>query len=54
MEDARDRRGYRKVKRILKKMLTYPHGPETAAQLAEKYRKTSPRRTSLLEELKEF
>ncbi|WP_299001340.1 hypothetical protein [uncultured Dialister sp.] len=54
MEDARDRRGYRKVKRILKKMLTYPHGPETAAQLAEKYRKTYPRRTSLLEELKEF
>lgn len=54
MEEARDRRGYRKVKRVLKKMMTYPGGPETAAQLAEKYRKQYPRRTSLIEELKEF
>lgn len=54
MEEARDRRGYRKVKRVLKKILTYPGGTETAAQLAEKYRKKYPRRTSLIEELEDF
>lgn len=54
MEEARDRRGYRKVKRVLKKMLAYPGGLETAAQLAEKYREKYPRRTSLIEEIEEF
>lgn len=43
--------GYRKVARILKKIKKYPEGTVLAEELAQKYRKTYPRRPALWEEL---
>lgn len=54
MERATQRKGYRKVARILKKMLKYPGGEAVAKDLAEKYRKEYPRRPALWEELERF
>lgn len=54
MERATQRKGYRKVARILKKMLKYPGGDTVAKALAEKYRKEYPRRPALWEELERF
>ena len=54
MERATQRKGYRKVARVLKKMLEYPGGEAVAKALAEKYRKEYPRRPALWEELERF
>ncbi|MBM6990496.1 MAG: hypothetical protein I3I98_03685 [Mobilibacterium timonense] len=54
MELATQRKGYRKVARVLKKMLGYPGGESVAKELAEKYRKEYPRRPALWEELERF
>lgn len=54
MERATQRKGYRKVARILRKMLKYPGGEAVAKDLAEKYRKEYPRRPALWEELERF
>lgn len=54
MELATQRKGYRKVARVLKKMLEYPGGEAVAKDLAEKYRKEYPRRPALWEELERF
>ncbi len=51
MAEAVDRRGYRKVGRILKKIKKYPEGPDKAAELAEKYCSENPRKTALRDEM---
>lgn len=51
MERATERKGYRKVARILNKIKKYPEGTALAQELAQKYRKTYPRRPALWEEL---
>ena len=51
MAEAVDRRGYRKVGRILKKIKEYPEGPDKAAELAEKYCSENPRKTALRDEM---
>ena len=53
-QTARDRRGYRKLAGMLRKISKYPGGKELAAALAARYRAMYPRRTSMLEELKRF
>lgn len=54
MKLATQRKGYRKVARVLRKMLKYPGGEAVAKDLAEKYRKEYPRRPALWEELERF
>lgn len=51
MEQATQRKGYRRVANILKKIKKYPDGESTAKELAEKYRNEYPRRTALRDEL---
>lgn len=54
MKNASGREGYRKVKKVLEKMLDCPGGSETASRLAEKYVKMYPRKFSLKEEMLRF
>lgn len=54
MKNASGREGYRKVKKVLEKMLDCPGGLETASRLAEKYVKMYPRKFSLKEEMLRF
>ncbi|MCH3953841.1 MAG: hypothetical protein LKE44_01180 [Eubacterium sp.] len=51
MDGATERKGYRHVARILKKIKKYPNGAEAAENLAEKYRQEYPRRRALWDEL---
>jgi uncharacterized Zn finger protein len=51
MEQATQRKGYRRVARVLKKIKKYPDGETVASELAEKYRNEYPRRTALWDEL---
>lgn len=51
MDQATQRKGYRRVARILKKIKNYPDGEPVAKELAEKYRNEYPRRTALWDEL---
>ncbi|MFC2658663.1 MAG: hypothetical protein ACFN1F_07730, partial [Segatella sp.] len=51
MDGATERKGYRHVARILKKIKKYPNGAEAAEKLAEKYRQEYPRRRALWDEL---
>ena len=50
-EAANKRQDYQHVARVLRWMRKYPGGEEKAAELAEKYRATYPRRRAMLEEL---
>jgi len=52
--NSNNRRDYRYIARMLRKMSRYPGGRELAGELAEKYRKQYPRRPALLDELKKF
>lgn len=51
MEQATQRKGYRHVARVLKKMKKYPDGAPVASELAEKYRNEYLRRTALWDEM---
>lgn len=51
MNQATQRKGYRHVARILKKIKKYPDGEPAAKELTEKYRNEYPRRTALWDEL---
>lgn len=51
MEQATQRKEYRRVARVLKKIKKYPDGETVASELAEKYRNEYPRRTALWDEL---
>ena len=49
-----NRREYRRVTRILRKIAAHPGGKEIAADLAAKYRQQYPRRPAMIDELKRF
>lgn len=51
MEQATQRKGYRRVTRVLKKIKKYPDGEPVVREFAEKYRNEYPRRTALWDEL---
>ncbi len=53
-ERSKNRREYKHITRILKKIMSYSGGQELAAELAEKYRAQYPRRTAMIDELKQF
>lgn len=49
--EAKQRKDYQHVARVLRWMKKFPNGTEKAAELAEKYRATYPRRRAMIEEL---
>lgn len=51
---SKNRRDYRYVARILRKIAAHRGGKELASQLAAKYRAQYPRRTAMLDELRDF
>jgi hypothetical protein len=52
--NSSNRREYRRVARILRKIAAHPGGQEIAANLADKYRQQYPRRPAMIDELKRF
>ena len=53
-EYSKKRSDYRYLAKTLKKIATHPGGKKLAAELAAKYRAWYPRRTAMLDELKDF
>ena len=51
---SKNRRDYKYIAKTLKKMAAQPDGKELAAELAAKYRAQYPRRTAMIDELKNF
>lgn len=51
MRHASDRKAYRSVIQILKKLKKYPDGKAAAQTIAQSWKETYPRRTSMLDEL---
>ena len=51
MEETSNRKGYAEIVQRLRKLATIPGGTETAAALADEWRKAYPRRRAMLEEL---
>ena len=54
VQNSGNRREYRYIAKILKKIASFPGGKEIAADLAAKYRAQYPRRTAMHDELKKF
>jgi hypothetical protein len=51
---SKNRRDYRYVAKTLRKIAAHQGGKELASQLAAKYREQYPRRTAMLDELRDF
>ena len=51
---SKNRRDYKRIAQILRKIAAHSGGKELAAELAAKYRAQYPRRTAMIDELKKF
>ncbi len=51
---SKNRRDYKRIAQLLRKLAAYSGGKELAAELAAKYRAQYPRRTAMFDELKKF
>lgn len=53
-QSSKNRRDYKYIATILKKIASHPGGKELASELASKYKSQYPRRTAMIDELKVF
>ena len=51
---SKNRRDYKYIAKTLKRIAAQPGGKEVAAELAAKYRTQYPRKSAMIDELKQF